>query len=526
MRRSTKSKNTKSKSTTIVNPGTQITAANGPERRSSTAPTTPAREGTPPDLPGPTGLSGLAEGGRWQRLGLRWRLMVIGLAGLTVSLAAAGTVLYAVLSANLHGTLADDARRAADEVATLAAQRRLPDPVPVSGALVVQVLDADLRVITGSALADRLTPLVTRDDVAESQQGESVVVPGSRTGLADRLLVATRQVGPADDRLTVIAAVPVGDAEVTLIHVRTSLLIGLPLLLAVLGMIAWRVIGSALQPVEQLRQGAERIGARTGHRERLPVPVARDEIQALAITLNGMLVRLAQLHERQRGFVADAAHELRSPLASLHTQLEVADRLGEGGELPAELLPQVGRLSRLVEDLLVLARTDSGALPHRTEPVDLSDLVTDVATGYAAARVPVAVSASAAPPAGTVSDRAGDTSLVVRANLDEVRRAIANLVDNAVRHARTEVTLRAQATPTGAELRVVDDGHGIPHDQRERVFDRFTRLQESRDRDSGGSGLGLPIARELLRRNGADVQLGDPAAGSGTEAVVTWPRAR
>lgn len=518
--------------------------------------------------------------GWWARLGLRWRLMLVGLSGLGGSLAAAAIVLYAALATTLPGALADEAGRAAKEVAALAGEGRVPDPVPVAGALVVQVLDEQGRVIGASALADRLTPLATPEELARVAAGERVTVPGSRSGLSGPLLLATASAGRAaatpgsagatlspggvtpspagvsPGRRTVVAAVPTGDSETTLAQLRTTLLIGVPLLLAVLGAVAWRVIASALAPVEQLRRGAERIGAagawgaggaggsrgagvargvggargRTeagpdlraasgdGPGERLPVPAARDEIHALATTLNEMLARLEHLHVRQRSLLDDAAHELRSPLATMLTQLEVAQRIGEGDGLPDELLPQVRRLATLVEDLLVLARTDSGTLPVRRDPVDLRGLLVEVAGRYAAARVPVTVAVT---PGDTSSAApAGPAQVLVSGSRDDLTRALTNLVDNAVRHARTAVTLRLVTSPSAVEVHVVDDGRGIPPEQRERVFDRFTRLDDARDRDSGGTGLGLPIARELLHRNGAEVHLSD--AEPGVDAVVWW----
>lgn len=535
--------------------------------------------------------------GWWARLGLRWRLMLVGLTGLGGSLAAAAIVLYAALATTLPGALADEAGRAAKEVAALAGEGRVPDPVPVAGALVVQVLDEQGRVIGASALADRLTPLATPDELARVAAGERVTVPGSRSGLSGPLLLAVASTGRAaappslagpipgsvgptpgsvgptpgsfgttpsaagatPGRRTVVAAVPTGDSETTLAQLRTTLLIGVPLLLTVLGAVAWRVIASALAPVEQLRRGAERIGAAgawgaggargsrgagvargvgrarggteagpdlraaagDGPGERLPVPAARDEIHALATTLNEMLARLEHLHVRQRSLLDDAAHELRSPLATMLTQLEVAQRIGEGDGLPDELLPQVRRLATLVEDLLVLARTDSGTLPVRRDPVDLRGLVVEVADRYAAARVPVTVAVSPGEAASTASAAsAGPAQVLVSGSRDDILRALTNLVDNAVRHARTAVTLRLVTSPTAVQVHVVDDGLGIPPEQRERVFDRFTRLDDARDRDSGGTGLGLPIARELLHRNGAEIRMTD--AEPGINVIARW----
>jgi signal transduction histidine kinase len=320
----------------------------------------------------------MTAGPRWfQRLSIRWRLMTVGLVGLTVALVAAGSLLYAVLSATLANTLGAEANSAAREVATLVEQGRLSDPVPVSGALVVQVLDSSQRVIAGSLVADRLTPLLTADEVRRALAGEQLTVPGSRSGLSGRLHVAAVSAGPGSAPVTVIAGVPTGEVDVSLGLVRTLLFVGLPLLLLALAAVAWRVIGAALAPVEALRLGAERIGADARPRrrratvDRLPIPVADDEIHSLATTLNGMLDRLDGLAERQQAFLDDAAHELRSPLASLRTQLEVAEHVGDGGSLPADLLPDVERLSRLVDDLLVLARSGNGEASPSLETVDL-----------------------------------------------------------------------------------------------------------------------------------------------------------
>ena len=198
-----------------------------------------------------------------------------------------------------------------------------------------------------------------------------------------------------------------------------------------------------------------------------------------------MLDRLASSRERQRAFVADAAHELRSPLASMHTQLEVAQRLGEGGDLPADLLADVQRLSRMVEDLLLLARAGADAQRARH---DGSPSTPCRCSPTWPAGMPPHRSRSASPTAPAV---------FVSADREELRRVLSNLVDNGVRHAGTEVVWPPRSAAVQALLTVTDDGPGIPPADRERVFDRFTRLDDARSRDAGGSGLGLAIVREL-----------------------------
>jgi signal transduction histidine kinase len=438
--------------------------------------------------------------------------MAVGLVGVAGALVLGGLLLYAAVAVSLDRATVGEARSSADDVARLVEQDRLPDPVPVSGALVVQVLDAQNRVVSGSATADRLTSIVTRPEAARLAAGSSFVVPGNRAGLSGELRLAAREAGPAGERVLVVAGVPTADLQTSQRALRTLMLVFFPLFLLLLAVIAWWVIGRTLRPVEELRRGAARIGESGDATERLPVLPTHDEISALATTLNDMLARLASSSAKQRAFVADAAHELRSPLATMRTQLEVAQRVGEGGDLPADLLPEVARLAALVEDLLVLARSGSEAGARPRAKVELAEVVRSVAARYAAARVAVLV----APSSGAAAEGA-----VVEVDRGDLERALGNLVDNAVRHASSRVTLGWQGS---GEVRawVVDDGNGVPAHERERVFDRFARLDEARDRDSGGSGLGLSITRELLRRNGARVWL--EGAAPGLRAVVAFGR--
>lgn len=456
-------------------------------------------------------------GQRFARLSIRARLALLALAGLATALLIGGLLLYAVLTASLTRSIESAARASAEQVAVLVDAGRVPDPVPVSGAQVVQILDAQGRVVSGSVTADRLTALVTPDELRRALARETVVVPGNRSGLSVRLQVAAVEAGPAVGsrrQYTVVAAAPTADVEQSAATLRALLLWTFPLVLAVLALITWRVVGAALSPVEALRRGAERIDESSSDSERLPVPATRDEVSALATTLNAMLDRVTTARRKQRAFVADAAHELRSPLASMRTQLEVAAHLGEGGDLPAHLLTDVDRLTTLVDDLLLLARADDATVASRPgSDVDVAALVAEVGARYAGARVAVRLAPDLAP-----------GKLHAEASREDLGRALTNLVDNAVRHARTSVVLDARVAGHRLEVTVTDDGHGIPVEDRERVFDRFTRLDEARDRDSGGSGLGLAITRALLRRGGGDVRLED--AGPGVRAVVSLPSVR
>ncbi len=449
-------------------------------------------------------------GARRRPLTLRARLMLIGLGGVAAALLVGGAAFYAALTFAVDRTLDNEALASANEVAALVDARQLPSPVPVSGAQVVQVVDADHRVVGGSVTADRLTPLLRRDELATALGGAAVVVPGSRAALSTPLRVRAVAAGPSNARVSVLVALPVGDVLASRAALRRGLLIVFPLVLAVMAAVAWRVIGSTLRPVEQLRADAERISG-ASRSERLAVPAASDEVRALAVTLNSMLDRLSAARARQRSFVADAAHELRSPLTSIRTQLEVAERLGEGGSLPAELLLDVERLTRLVEDLLLLARVDADSRgPAGQERFEVAGLLTEVAAGQKGARVPLRVLCEGAPE--LVGDR------------DELRRACQNLLDNAVRHASSAVELEASSVGEEVRLVVRDDGPGLTLDERERVFERFARLDDARGRSQGGTGLGLPIARELVARAGGTLTFDDAPPPWSLQAVVSLPR--
>ena len=470
-------------------------------------------------------------------LGLRARLMVIGVLGLAVGLALGGIVLLGALGWTLQRAVDTEAQRTADAVVLLAAEDALPDPLPVAGGqLRVQVVDAQGRVRAASIDADRLVPMLRPDQLRQGTR-QRLVVDGQRLGLPGPVRVVTVPAGTPAEPLTVLVGKSMADVRHSLRVVRTLLLVGFPLLVAGLAVVAWRVIGATLRPVEALRSGAAEITGRAGS-GRLPVPAAQDEIHRLAVTLNDMLARLESARDRQRAFVADAAHELRSPLTNIRTELEVARRLGDRTDWPAvadDLLVDSERLGRLVDDLLLLARLDEepaqGSSRRAVGPVELGELLRAVADRY---------------PSPPVRLLLPDEPVWTEGDPEELRRVLTNLVENALRHARSEVLLAVTgphqdpsadrnvpvprqpggvastapgpggAAPPGESreyhlVTVTDDGPGIPAADRERVFDRFTRLDDARDRDAGGAGLGLAIVRELVRRAGGVIELPDAA---------------
>lgn len=435
--------------------------------------------------------------------------MFIGTGGLAAGLLVGGLLILTVLNYVLVHSLDASSRDTAREVGSLVETNSVPALIPSTGTSLVQVLDGEQRIRAATAGADRLVPLLRPAELGRAEAGKVVVIPGNRVGAPGTLRVVARAAGSGSAERVVLVAAPTHTIEQSNDAVRAILLIAYPLLVAALAVLAWRVVGWALRPVEELRQGAERISASGRRAGPLPVPDGDDEVHRLSVTLNDMLDRLDAGRARQRAFVADAAHELRSPIASLRTQLEVSDRLGEPP--PAgDLLTDVGRLSRLVDDLLLLARADEGDPALRLdEAVDLTSIAHDAAASRAGTRTPVAVAGDGGP-VWTVGDPVS------------MRRVVDNLVGNAVRHATTKVMLTVTALDESTvRLRVSDDGPGIPAADRERVFDRFTRLDNARARDEGGAGLGLAIVRELVRRHSGTIALGD--AEPGLQVDVTLP---
>jgi signal transduction histidine kinase len=289
---------------------------------------------------------------------------------------------------------------------------------------------------------------------------------------------------------------------------QRALLFGGPLIVIAMAALTWWVVGLTLQPVAALRRGAAQLSATGLERSRLPVPDAQDEIHSLARTLNDMLDRLDAATARQRRFVGDAAHELRSPIASLRLQLEVAQRLDQSAamrELTGDALLDVDRLAHLIDDLLALARSDERGGGQVRLPVRLAELAGTVVGNYRDARVAVNLL-----PADEVT---------VLGDADGLHRVLVNLIDNAVRYAAGAVTVAVGVRPPAgagfadAVLTVADDGPGVPASKRERVFDRFYRLDTARSRAEGGTGLGLSIVREIVTAHGGTVLLRDNEPG-------------
>jgi signal transduction histidine kinase len=451
----------------------------------------------------------LVVAGWWRRRSLRARLTLTTSAGLAVALAVAAVLLLNALRLSLNRALDDSARQGAVEVATLIDQDRLPDPVPVAaGTITVQVLDAQGRITDVSPGADRLVPLLPPAQAQRAARtGQARMLPGPPLGMPSMLRVVAVS---ADGGQVVLAAEPYAQVSDSLATLARALLIGTPLLFGLLALVTWLVTGYTLRPIAELRRGAAEV-TETGVPRDLPVPLARDEVRSLAVTLNDMLSRLADAQQRQRDLVSDTAHELRSPIASIRAQLEVALDHPDGldwKETARDVHADTLRLARLTENLLLLARLDEHRI--RRSPVDLAAVCGSVAGRYGAARVPVRADAPA--------------SCVVTGDPDALSRLLVNLLDNAVRHAASQVCASVRGQDGWAVLEVTDDGPGIPAEDTERAFGRFSRLDDARSRDGDhGAGLGLAIVQATAQAHGGSVTLDD--AGPGLRATVRLPLA-
>ncbi|MFI6318350.1 sensor histidine kinase [Nonomuraea sp. NPDC050556] len=441
----------------------------------------------------------------WRRKSLRFRITAAASAALAIALAISASVLLSVLTKTLIDTADESVRLQAQTVRVKADNGTLTSPVTTNDGTIVQVMDKDGRITHVTYGTDRLVPLLNDRRLARAlSSGEAEFLDGRPYAINGALRVVAMR---ADHGQIVLAARPINEIDRSITVAGRVLLAGTPLLLILLAGASWLIVGRTLRPIVALRKGAAEI-THTARSRRLPVPEARDEVHSLATTLNSMLARLEEAEGRQRALVSDAAHELRSPLASIRLQLEVALGHPEGQEWreTAEgVLEDTLRLSRLAEDLLALARLDErGGTPARSDPVALDEVVRQVVERYGEARL-------------TACD-----PVTVRGDALDLSRVLTNLMDNAVRHtaSKVEVALTADGV-----LTVTDDGPGIPSPaDRERVFNRFTRLDSGRSRDEGGAGLGLAIVRETVRAHGGTVHLEDAAPG--LRAVVRLPPVR
>ena len=351
----------------------------------------------------------------------------------------------------------------------------------------IQVVDAEGRVLAASE------NVAGEAAVADLADESSLVLDEAPVG-TDRFVVVGLDAEGEDGSVLVLVGRALDGADEATRALIVSLAVIVPVVLLLVGLVAWRLVGRALQPVAELTRGAQAI-ADGGVPAHLPDTATADELAELSGTLNAMLDRLSASRDRLAAFVADAAHELRTPVSALRQHAEVAG-LHPTATTVDDLADVVGRaslrLQALVDDLLVLARSDEGASAAGTTPVDLDDIVADVLIGLEG------------PPH---VDRSRLSGGQVRGDAAALRRLVANLVDNARRHARDTLAVGVDEADGIVTLTVEDDGPGVPAPDRERVFERFVRLDEARARDAGGSGLGLAIVAAVVRDHGGEIAL-------------------
>jgi len=428
-------------------------------------------------------------------------------AAVVLALLATGSDL--VIREHYKQQVSNRTRIAATQVTSAVRDGTLRSPIPhtIPGADYLQVIGPDRRVLNTSAKAAGRPPLAPLFPPANSRVREATECPAPGGGC---MFVVAIRVTNAPDSPVALSASPL--PGVLLGHHLEYVLAGLVIFLtAFAAATTWQVVGRTLRPVEQIRaQLAEITGSDLSRR--VPQPAGQDEIAQLARTANQTLERLDESVARQRQFASDAAHELRTPITGLRVNLEDLAMSPHDPDLTTSAtqaaLAATDRLEAIVTDLLLLARlgTTTGTVVH--QPVDLADLVST----ELAARHPAALCA----PDGrrpTVRTQVS-ADVVVDGVRVQLARLLNNLLDNAERHTTATIDVQVVREDGDVLLAVADDGPGVPEADRERIFERFTRLDSARSRSSGGSGLGLAIARGIATSHGGSLTLDDHRPGA------------
>ncbi|GAB3829480.1 sensor histidine kinase [Dactylosporangium cerinum] len=438
------------------------------------------------------------------RLGVRMRSALAAAAVVAIAALASGAAL--VVAARL--ILTDNVDQSTTQrAAQVAAALGDADGAGLAATLrpsardrtVVQVVDGTGRVVSASAAVGGAGPISPLRPAAGQTVREQ-----RRLEIAhnERFRIVAVGVDTPDGPRTVLVAQSLDEVNDGTEAILGALAVGMPLLTLVVGAATFVFVGRTLRPVDAMRRQADTITARNLH-TRLPVPATADEIAALATTMNTMLDRIEAATEAQRRFVADASHELRSPLSTIHAGLDLlgaADLPPSAGTHVTRMRHESARMARLIADLLLLARVDESGPQLRREDVDLDDIVYAERDRLVAGHPDLHVETRVAPAR-------------VHGDPHHLQRVLRNLLDNAARHCHSHVTISLTAAGGTAELTVADDGPGIPAADRERVFGRFVRLDDDRSRQSGGTGLGLPIARDVVTAHGGTLTVDDGPRG-------------
>ncbi|MDH3425821.1 MAG: HAMP domain-containing histidine kinase [Acidimicrobiia bacterium] len=462
----------------------------------------------------------MAELRRPRLSGVRARTTMVAAAVVTVALVVASVALVVLTRRSLTESAENKAIARAQAIAELASVGAASDPLPGAAGVFAQLLDANGDVLAAtadligqSALVDvavgpGLEELVRIGELGNDHSGQDIDLVGDDGPFVVSVVGTTGPDGP----VRAVAATSLDSVARTTSTLVPLLLVGIPLLAGLVALVAWRMVGRSFRPVEEMRAEAEQISLGDIDR-RISIPGTDDEIKRLADTLNRMLERIEGSVTRQRRFVADASHELKSPVAAILTMAEVAEAHPndiDTAPFAGDVRIEAERLALLVDDLLTLARDDEGRSDLVLSEVDLAGIVHQE---LARVRTDLTV------------DTSGVTSAV--APLDSLRmaQAIRNLLDNALRHAATTVWLATDKGPNGIVVTVADDGPGIPSEDRSRVFGRFERLDTARSRGHGGTGLGLAVVDSIAKSHGGSVTIVDDDRYPGATFSMVIPAA-
>ena len=443
---------------------------------------------------------------------VRWRITALAVLISAVVLGACAVAVVLVMRAELIDNIDGSLSQRADEIeAAVAADPARPLANRDREDRFAQVLDADGDVLMATDNVAGLPAIVGLPD------GSRAFTTHTEPAVdEDPLRVMIRRFDTDGEVQYVVVGESVDDINETVRSLVLALLVTIPIAVAVLGAMVWWLVGRTLEPMSRIRREVDVIGLGELDR-RVPSPGTGDEIDELATTMNAMLARLEESAGRQRRFVSDASHELRTPLARMRSTIEVElaqpdDQRSESSleSTCRSALDELVAMQDLVDDLLLVARNDIGGARRESKLVDLDVIVDEEVR-------------QVRPASNIRIDMTRVSAATVTGDASQLARVVRNVLTNAVRHAgsRVELTL---AEREAVELQVDDDGPGIPVEERQRVFERFVRLDEARTQADGGAGLGLAIAHDVVVAHGGTIAIADSPIG-GARVVVTLPAA-
>ena len=452
------------------------------------------------------------------RLPIRARVTVAFALAMAAVLAGTGLYLYTQLGSHLSQALDGQLQLRAEDLSVLVGHSSASLSNDSGGRFIergesyAQLVDGRGRVVQATQPLGR-GPILSAAELSAALRGPVYASRPTLPGLDEPSRLLATPLRRGGRRLVLVVGATSQNRAETLASFRRELLVAGPIALVLASLVGYLLAGISLRQVDAMRRRAATISAETPG-ERLPVPRTHDEIERLGETLNGMLARLEAALQRERNFVADAGHELRTPLALLRTELELALRHGGSAEELREAvrrsIEETDRLGQLAEDLLLIAGADQGKLPLRTEQLVAGDLLKSVVNRFA----------WRAEEAGRPLVAEAPPDLQIVGDGRRLEQALGNLVDNALRYGEGTVTLGVVTVDSRAELHVTDEGAGFDERFVARAFERFTRSDETRA--SGGAGLGLSIVQTIAEAHGGNARAGRAESG-GADVWLVLP---